>query len=238
MLETTQDWIKLTVAILGLYHVTRIYREAKRNHPPLHYAEHSAPPQDAWRWGLPDGKIGLRLEDDAHSSRLHLPMRVKGVEKGAILFGYLAAVGVLALFVAIAVRGGGWPDYLIASVLGILPLALVNVGSRVNCLILYSDRLVVIQPYGLWLKRVVAIPHHAKLSFKGRSESILELTVDQEEPEFNLTIERRRFLFSRVRRYKLSVNRSQGSWLVEGLEYWRDHAGKAVAAEAAADNAD
>jgi hypothetical protein len=50
--------------------------------------------------------------------------------------------------------------------------------------------------------------HSPTLRFEGKLESVFELTPDHLEPDFKLFI--------------LHANESQGSWLVAGLNHWRE----------------
>ena len=108
----------------------------------------------------------------------------------------------------------------------ILTIALINVGGRVSSIALYPEHLVIVQNYAFILRRIIIYQHQPRLTFEGKSQSVFELTIDHKEPEFKLYIKRRYFyIFTAQRNLLMSLNQSQGSWLVEGLEYWREHAG-------------
>lgn len=222
MLENLQDWIKLAIVVLGLIHVIRIYREATRKYPPLRYTDHSSPNLDPWRWRKPDAELGLTVEDDTRRSVLHLPLRLTAGERVTIALGYAGVVGILAMLIPMIQRGAGWPDYLIVGVLTILPVAMLHVGSRAVRFELYPDRLLVVSHYAFKFKKMASFRRHPKLCFSGRSESLLELTTDQDQPDFKLLIGRKSLVPRAQKRFVLSANRSQGTWLVEGLEQWRD----------------
>lgn len=221
-----QDFIKASVAILGAAHVIRIYRQAKRDHPVFHYGQHSTANEADWRWRKPDAELGLKLEDDENKSCLHIPHRLLGIEKGCIVAGYVCAVFILYLYAMLFIRDAGWPEYLIGVIFIILSLALINVGSRASSIALYPDHLVIVQNYAFILRRMIIYKHQPYLKFEGKPQSIFELTFDHSEPEFKLYIKHRYFyIFTSQWNLLLSLNQSQGSWLVEGLEYWRKHAG-------------
>lgn len=226
MLENPQDFIKATVALLGAAHVINIYRQAKREHPVFHYDQHSTANEADWRWRKPDAELGLKLEDDEQKSCLHIHLRLLGIEKVCIIAGYLASAFTLYLYGLLFMRDADWPEYLIGAIFIILSLALINVGNRVSSIALYPKHLVIIEPYALILKRTIIYKHDPRLKFEGKSQSVFELTTEHKEPEFKLYIKRRYFyIFTAQRNFLLSLNQSQGSWLVEGLEYWREHAG-------------
>lgn len=226
MLENTQDIIKAILAVSGIFYVSRIYYQAQREHPVFHYDQHSTANVADWRWRKPDEALGLRLEDDENKSCLHFPLQLLFVEKGCIGAGYLCALFTVVAFTMLFMRDAGWPEYLIAGVFAFLSIVLVNVGNRVSSIALYPEHLVIVENYAFFLKRMLIYKHHPQLSFKGASQSLLELTTSHTEPDFKLYIKRRYFyIFWSQRSLLLSLNQSQGSWLVEGLEYWRNHAG-------------
>lgn len=226
MLDT---FLKATVAILGVVHVIGIYYQAKREHPVFHYGEHSSANKDDWRWRKPDAQLALKLEDDEQKSCLQIPLQLLGFEKGCIIAGYLCSLFTLYLYGLLLMRDAGLPEYLIGGIFIILSLALINVGNRVSSIALYPEHLVIIEPYAFILKRTIIYKHDPRLKFEGKSQSVFELTIDHKEPDFTLYIKRRYFyIFTAQRNLIMSLNQSQGSWLVEGLEYWRDHAGSAT----------
>lgn len=223
MLET---YLKATVAVLGIAHVINIYRQAKREHPVFHYDQHSVANQDDWRWRKPDAELGLKLEDDEQKSCLYIPLQLLRFEKGCIVAGYLCGAFTLYLYGLLFMRGAGLPEYLIGGIFIVLSLALINVGSRVSSIALYPDHLVIAQNYAFVLKRMIIYKHQPGLRFEGKLQSLFELTTDQRQADFKLYIKRRYFyIFTAQRNLLMSLNQSQGSWLVEGLEYWRERAG-------------
>ncbi|MBF0611047.1 MAG: hypothetical protein G8345_04775 [Magnetococcales bacterium] len=213
-------------AILGIFYTIRIYRQARDKYPVFRYDQHSTSNQEDWRWRLPDEELNLILEEDKEVSRIHIPVHFLFFEKLCIYAGFIAAVFVIYLYGLLIVRDAGLPEYFIGLLFVFLSVALLNVGSRVSSISLHRSHLVVAESYALFLKRFYLYKHSQQLEFTGKVESIFELTMDHEAPGYNLYIIRRYlFIFRTKRKLILSINQSQGSWLVAGLEYWRDHSG-------------
>ncbi len=225
MLEETSDIVKGIGAVLGLVSVIGVYLDAKRKHPDYHYNEHSEANSDAWRWRKPNTDLALNVEDDEQKSSLYIPAPLLFFEKVLVVFGYAAALGTLAIYAMFISRGSGLPDYFIGTIFILLSWALLRVGSRVSSISLYPEKVVVVESYAFVLKHVVTYRREKKLHFIGKSQSVFELTIDHKEPDYKLIIEKKGFIFSNKKRWILKVNQSQGSWLVEGLECWRDYAG-------------
>ncbi|MEN9868597.1 MAG: hypothetical protein RL748_4187 [Pseudomonadota bacterium] len=226
MLETTFTLLKLLAAVGGIFYVIQVWRQAQAKHPVFSYDQHSLPNETNWRWRKPDVELGMQLRDDPQKSTLHLPVHYLGFEKVCIVIGALGALFVLYLYGLFVVRHDGIGNYLGGLVFVFLSLALLHVGSRVSTLTLFQDHLVVVVQYAFVLKHTYVYQHSVHLDFSGKPESVFEMTVDHKEPDFKLYIKRhKRWLFSGKRRFIVSANQSQGSWLVAGLHYWRDHAG-------------
>lgn len=218
--------LKLFAAICGVLYTIKIYRDAKAKHPVFEYTQHSTPNETNWRWRKPDAELALTLTDDAHTSHIALPTEWKFFEKIFVVFGYIVMAFLVYLYIFLLMRNAGLSEYLFSLLIVFFGLALLNIGCRVNSLVLYADHLVVIERYAFVLKHTHIFQHDPKIRFDGKPQSVFELTVDHTEPEFKLFVIRPGFLFlSRRKRFILSVNRSQGSWLVAGLNDWREHAG-------------
>jgi hypothetical protein len=216
----------LLPALAAVAYVINIYRKARLEHPVFQYEQHSIPNQANWRWRKPNAELGLKLEDDEQKSCLHIPLRLLTAEKVYIVSGYLMAVTTLYFFVLLVMRDAELYEYLLILFFPIMGFIFINVGNRVSSVSLYPDHLVVIDNYAFILKRIIIYKHQPSLKFKGKLQSAFEVTFEQDAPDFNLYIKRRYFyIFSWQRIFWLSLNQSQGSWLVAGLEYWRDHAG-------------
>lgn len=228
-LEDFADLLALFAALGGIYHLFRARREALRQHPPLDYAEHSSAASDNWRWRHPELELGLSVVDSEPASRLQLPFRQTGLAMGASLFGY-ALLGLLLYLILLAV----WreqTDWVMVSVpiALFLPLAwvLLNTGSYLTAIELRPDEIRFILSYGIVLHRIRRYRYHKKLHFSGDYQSSLGMAVDQEEPDFQLRLQRRYFLgLSSQHRFDVLCNRSQGSWIVGGLNAWQQEHGR------------
>jgi hypothetical protein len=219
-------FLKLLAAICGVLVVIKVYRDSLAKHPVFTYEEHSTQNEADWRWRKPDAELGLSLTDDEQKSCLRFPVKWLFFQKIMVVVGYMGIGFVLFGYVMLLIRNAGWGDYLVSLLFVFLSLAFLNVGSRVSSLTLYADHLVVIVRYGFVLQHTYVYQHNPKMHFDGRPESMFELTVEHEEPDFKLYVTRPGFLFlSRRKRFIVSANQSQGSWLVAGLNDWCKHAG-------------
>ncbi|WP_338847302.1 hypothetical protein V8J88_01120 [Massilia sp. W12] len=217
--------LKLLAALAGMYYTIKIFRDAQARHPVFDYTGHSQANDAAWRWRKPDAELGLRLEDDAQKSILHIPVNFLFFEKICMLAGAACTLLTLYLYGLFVWRNSGVGEYLMGLIFVFLSIALLHVGSRVSALILYPDHLVVVVRYAWFLQHRYIYQRHQKLAFSGKSESPLELTVDHAAPDYKLFILRRRPLFfSSRQRFILSLNQSQGSWLAAGLQSWHAQA--------------
>lgn len=216
MLESTQDIIKLITTIIACTGAIVALRQAKREHPVFHYDQNSSANEVDWRWRKPDAQLGLKLEDDEQKSCLHIPVQLSWIEKGCAVAGYLCAAFVLYMYGVLFMRDAGWPDYMISGIFIILSLALLRTSGRVSSIALYPEHLVIIEPYAFILKRTITYKHDPHLKFKGELMTV---------SDFKFYIRRRCFyIFTPKRTFLMSLNQSQGSWLVGGLEYWFNHA--------------
>ncbi len=226
------DLLKLLGGVLGILAVVGTYRRAKRGYVRLPYQAHSRSASEAWRWRQPDeskalnqrsdeDQHGLRVEDGSESSRLHIPLRVFSFEKGGVLFGYVGLGFCVWLLVVMLINGRPLPMYLIVLVFAWLSWLMLHLGSRVVLIEMKPDRVVFILRYGFRLNRkAVFYRKTKKLNFEGRIESVLEMTIDHDQPDFKLFVIYRGWLFKKKQRFILSVNRTQGEWLIEGLQQW------------------
>jgi hypothetical protein len=206
----------------GFFNPTQIARCHLRGYL---YQEHSTANTADWRWRKPDAELALTVIDVADKSEVQLPVQRRFFEKIFIGSGYLALAFVLYLYVLLMQRGAGVPEYLGGLVFVFFSMALLHVGSRVSSVILYPDHLVVIRDYGFVLHNTHIFRHDPATQFDGRPESVFELTVDHEAPDFKLYVKRPGFWFlTRKKKFVLAINQSQGSWLVAGLNDWRAHA--------------
>ncbi len=222
-LEDSKDVFKAISVVLSIITVTWGYFNAKAKYPVFHYQEHSSANYDSWRWRKPDKALALKVEDDAQKSCLLIPEHLLFQEKACIVVGYFGALFTLYLYGLLVYRDVGFPEYLMSLLFVMLSWALLNVGGRITSLTLSPDKLVLEEHYAFFLKRITVYQSKMKLNFKGKIQSIFELSTDSKnnEPEFNLTIQRRYgFIFATKKRWVLAINQSQGSWLVEGLEAW------------------
>lgn len=226
------ETFELLAGVLGLFAVIGVYRRAKRGYVKAPYEAHSRPAADAWRWRAPDDtKVlhqrsaedhhGLRVEDGPEGSKLHIPLRMLPFEKGAVVFGYLGLAGCAWMLAVMLIDGRPLFMYSIMALFVALPWAMLYLGSRVVSIELSPDRVVFTLNYGLrFYQKKVFLRRTKKLSFKGHSESVLEMTIDHDQPDFKLFVISRGWIFKKKKRFILSVNQSQGEWLVEGLNFW------------------
>ncbi len=228
MLDDTITVLKLFVAVSGIFYVIKAWRNAQAKHPVFRYDQHSTPNQMDWRWRKPDAELALQVNDEEQKSCLHLPTQLFFFEKFIVIFGVLTMIAAMALIVVAFThpKSSLFGSLFFCALIFYFGTLLLNMGARASTLILYPDHLVVVENYAFVLKHTYTFPHSPKLNFHGKSESMFEMTYDHEEPDFKLYIERPGFLFlTRRKRVILHANRSQGTWLVAGLNDWRDHAG-------------
>jgi hypothetical protein len=227
MLESTLTLLKLFVAMAGVVYVVHAWRKAQARHPVFSYEQHSLSNQANWRWRKPDAELALQVEDEEQKSCLRLPAQLLFFEKIFVLFGPVTMVAAIAIIIASFYNLGFAVDgrIIFCALIFYFGTFLLNIGARVSELILYPDHLVVVESYAFVLKHTHIFPHQAGLKFRGKSQSMFEMTYDHEEPDFKLFIERPGFLFfTRRKRFILHANQSQGTWLVAGLHYWHENA--------------
>ncbi|MBU0552629.1 hypothetical protein KKF91_07145 [Myxococcota bacterium] len=223
--------LELLAALFGILMVFAAHRRAKRRYVRLPYEAHSRPASDAWRWRAPDDSEallrrsdedphGLRVEDSPHASALRLPLRMLTFEKGGVLFGYAGLLLCAWMLIVMLIHDRPPLLYLVVAIFAGLSWLLLSLGSRVTSIELREDRLIFTLNYGIWFSRTRVFRHNPSLKFEGRCESMFEMTVDHDLPDFKLYIVKKGFILSKKWRFFMSVNQSQGEWLVEGLRAW------------------
>ena len=212
-----QQFLQGVIAVCGLCYVIRIYLDAKQQHPPCHYHEHSTDNIDIWRWRKPDEMLALKVLEDKNSSRIKLPVGYLLRDKIMVLLGYGFALASIVIYIALVLRGAGVSEYLMASIFVLLATMLLHVGSRVTDIVLSPTELRITRRYAFFLHKTQRFLAKQSLQFSGKTLSLLELTTDHKQPDFKLYVKTSWF-YSQC--FILAVNQSQGSWLVEGLIEW------------------
>lgn len=222
MLEETTETVKIAALITGFIYVIRMYLQTRKRYPAISYEENSQENTDTWRWRKPDPQLQLQLQENAKSSHLILPSEMLGTEKVMVVLGYIGLLMMVWMTITVFFQRDnlGWPDFIILLIFYALLILLLHVGKRVSRIILYPDHLELELAYGFFFKQTKRFRHSPKLKITGEKESFYELTIDHKHPNFKLYF-KRNWLFSK--RYHLSCNYSQGSWLLEGLQHWLKH---------------
>lgn len=211
MFEVIIEAVALLLVILETF---RRHRAALWAHPKLAYQ----PPKEraeTWRWQPPE-KAELRIENQANTSAVVLPSQPTSAEAIVSAMGYLLLLvvgwGVGAALFRGSIVGAGF-----AAILGGgFALMFLSVGAQVTRIEVGADRIRIVIRYAFVLRRAVLFRRRSGLRFSGRVQSVLGIAEDQREPRFYLSV--KSGLLSR--RFILSCNQSQGSWIVGGLQHW------------------
>lgn len=211
------------LAVAGaIYRVYLIW--SRRNaflegHPPMGYVAVNGP--EGWRWSEPPPGLPLRREELGPVSRLHLPPTPMTANIVGSVVGYLlllvgAAMCIYFFFLVPNVQNscGGF-------FLGLLALAagrgLLELDSRLVAIDLERDRVVFVVRYGIHLFHHRVIPRKPWARVTGKVQGFLAAEDRTLPPDFVLTLHRR-FL---PKRLLVSCDPSAGSWIVGGIEHWK-----------------
>ncbi|OCQ90500.1 hypothetical protein BCD64_27915 [Nostoc sp. MBR 210] len=210
--------VRLVLEALNLW---KRWHLAHDDYPVINYAEISRANSEAWRWSIPNAELNLRLEDEPNVSRIYLPHRLTAIEITMILFGY-AHFGFGVVF-AIKISLEKW-NFLgmitIFALFGILGWMFLLVGSRIIRLELTPTDLTIVTKVGCLFETKYRYRCLPTLKVRGAYQHMLTMTRDQMMPDYNLWLKKGRF--GGEHKYATACNQTQGTWLVAGIEIWRD----------------
>lgn len=209
------------------------YFSYRATYKKVKYTEYSSDNTDPWRWRKPSEELGvfhtedckLIIKDGENISCLLLRQRTPLGDYLANLMGY-ACVG-LSLFLVVNILTR-MPDGYQWSLIGCLfPFGLgsllLNVNSQVLQIDLHPDSLVLTTKYALFRYREHRYKPHKRFKVKGENQSFLTMDDTQDEPDYRLEILKPVLgLFATRKIFTLCCNKTQGSWIVEGLKYWNE----------------
>ncbi len=219
MLDKLFSFLELLSAVLAVVGAYFLYKKSQIEHPVMDYSQHSSSNQDAWRWRKPDQELALQLVDEDNCSRIVLPAKPLFFEAIFIALGYVLGVFVLYLFIILVQRGDTWPSFMVCLLFFLMSYFLLQIGSRVSEISLSPTQLIVSLKFGFFFQRKFVYPRAPSLRIDGRLESLFAMNTEQIAPDYKLLIKFAGF-FSLARRFTVTVNQSQGSWLLAGLKQW------------------
>jgi hypothetical protein len=191
-----------------------------RQQTPVHYQPVGG--RDPWRWGDPPTGLALIKRDDEGSSRITLPNEASEINT----FGTLAGVAAILL--------GLWllidkiflePETYLLPLQVVMSFLIIFAGrqltfldSRLVAIELRPDRVVLLQHYGIRLVRPIVFRRRRVKYFSGKVQGAMGMARGQVEPNYYIFVKRR---FSiRALMFVTGCGIQQGTWLVEGLQYW------------------
>lgn len=238
-MESVSLAVKIALVALGLIATLSAWIRSRQRYRKLEYLSHSHAAGAPWRWRAPDqsaelqhrdGQSGarLRVEQTDHASVLHLPVRKLFIESVGRGLGLM-----LAGMMAFAMVSRAWgiafgtlePLFLFEWVPGMLiigmGLALQFFGSRVARIERSPESLVLAVDIAFRMRWHYRIRRESGPEFQGKPQSLFGLDRGQDMPDYFLRIRhRRRGWFPRTLKLLLSVNQTQGDWIVGGLQDW------------------
>ncbi len=233
------DLMSSSMGVLGIFALYGAWRLKQRLTRPVSYLQDSAPATAEWRWREPpdwpelahrDGVAGpgIRVEQAAASSILHLPTSTFAIARlwMAVGLGLCAlAMALLAMFIYHSIDNDitveSWSLALVFLGLAWIGLRLQFSGSRVLRIELRPDMVILVANVSFGLHWNYVCAYSPALEFRGRQLSIADMTWEHDIPDFALYVDRRRqFWLRKSRRLLLTVNPTQGQWLLGGLQAW------------------
>jgi hypothetical protein len=208
-------------AIVNMFVLAPGAGRSKQDEPPIPYESASSPNVEAWRWRVPDPELNLAFCDEGDRSIIYLPNDFSFIELLIVAIGY----GMLGLGVFLALHFLILSFNLVGAILwsGLIGGSgwyLLFAGSRVIRLELEEKRLTLVSQFGFRLERKHCYPHHPHLEFRGKRQSFWTMDKTQTAPNYNFTIQNSKR--GKAKTFVTACHQPQGSWLVGGLEAWRD----------------
>jgi hypothetical protein len=208
-------------AILDLFSVSALAERPKQDYPAITYEQASRPNVEPWQWRIPDRDLNLTLHDEIDRSTIYLPHHLSFIEGFIVAIGY-GTIG-LGAFIAIHLLISSLN--LVGAILsfGIIGGAgwyLLSAGSRVIRLELKDGSLTLVNRFGFRLARKRCYRHDPNLKFRGDLQNFLTMDRTQTSPNYNISIKYGKH--GKKKTFITACNQTQGSWLVSGLEAWRD----------------
>jgi hypothetical protein len=206
-------WVYVALFAGVCVRVLAAWFEARRRFPEVTYDRG----RDAWRWAAPPD--GLRVTEDARTSRLHLDGRSPTGHVAMSIAGYVVIAGGVGLAVYLLATGA--VDLVRLSVPLVACLAgrgLLEVNAHVVRVDLAPEQATFVVRYGIGLHRNERVrPRRGR--FEGRMQAALGASSGQTHADdFLYYLDFRAGLLAR--RFTLLCNRTQGSWITGGLNAW------------------
>ena len=207
-MQTVVSILELAAAVMAVIALTRRYRKAMRDNPPLAYE----PGPVWWRWSTPPDGLTVRQADDASVLVLPRPKRVGSIA------AELAAYGIGLLLVAMAVAGlvNDLPPLVqclpIVLFAPLIPVCLL-IATRLERIELRPQSVTFIERGGLWWHRTRV--RERPIRVEGKMASVFEVSKDS-DPEHEIRLPGG-LLSTRMRS---ACTQSMGTWIVGGLTAW------------------
>jgi hypothetical protein len=221
-----KDVLSFVAAVVAWYGLWIAFKRMRRNwrqfvaeHPPVPYLTSAV--VEPWRWSDPQAVARLVKEDSADYSLLRLPNIRNSVNVLGTIAGVAMLLGAVYLFIY-AFHLAPAPDLEGGRVFLMVCLVLAGRGmlflnSRLVAIELHRDHAVFIVRYGIILFKRITY-HRGRPTFSGEIQSALTMERYQAHPNYYVYATR----WWLQKRYVTDCDPSQGSWLIAGLQHWKD----------------
>ncbi len=203
------------------------WRKAKKDFPKVAYDANTLTAEHQWSWAIPPAELNLTVIDAENESTIHLPAKKSSVEIfGSVLAGLLALLGVYLIGVIIYRTAMDMPIFMGGSLFCVaLIFAAASALTKLNVPLLaitrtpHFVRFTIRRAYYWQYQVVFTTPHQVGMSFEGKMQNFLTMTIDELEslPDYYLLV---KTPWRTSQKFILRVNPSQGSWIVSGLNQW------------------
>ncbi|BAZ39464.1 hypothetical protein NIES4101_54170 [Calothrix sp. NIES-4101] len=184
------------------------------------YQQESQANSEIWRWRIPNTELNLTLKDESDRSIIFLPQRSSFGRNIAVLLGYfMFALAILTAIESLIKTGNLGNAIAGFTFLAGLGCVFAFTGSQVIRIELTTKDLTIVRKFAFFFEFKNCYLRHAVLDFSGRYQAILMVEYGA-EPDFYIWIKRKR---NKSQKFITSCNKLQGSWLVYGLQLWREY---------------
>jgi len=226
-------------AAYGAFRLSRKVRKISEEHPIIDYQTHSEDNTATWRWRRPESALNLKVEEQADASTLTLPYRIAGESLFAVFFGYIILI--IIVFSILWLwwnQSEAWILFLFFGTLFFIVamICLAQDGKYLARIELRKNKVLFWRRFGFYIWRKTAYQRKSKLQFQGKEGHFFVRTIKKDEqfPESDIIepgkvvifeykiIVKIRYLFitSTKEIFLLQCNKTQGSWISQGLQQW------------------
>jgi hypothetical protein len=214
------DVLKIITLVANIVHLFDVSRRINQEETVTDYQQESQGNNEIWRWRIPSPELNLTLKDEIDRSIIFLPQRSSFGRNLVVLFGYfMFGWGILIAIQILIARGSLWNAIAIFVFLAGIGYICTFAGSQIIRIELTTKDVTIVQKFAFFWEFKKRYLRHRIVDISGSYQSILMVELGA-EPDFYIWIKQRR---KRSQRFITSCNQLQGSWLVYGLQSWREY---------------